>query len=229
MPYIMASQQELTEEQKADLLRRELEASIEVIEKLTRLMEHIMTKQTDENFPMCVEAVRKENTALKKRIAELKHVQETNLAVVERKKDLQIRELQSKISQTVSEKETLVNETKCMVNKLEKQIEFHEQQRANMSKYIRELEARANERTRTVNTLTEDLDKKQEVINKLQQELESTKLELRHRQFKEVVESFILSSAENISRELRNIMYDYDVEGLDLSTEIIVKSVNDDE
>lgn len=42
-----ASQQELTE---ADLTKRELEASKEVIAKLTRIIEHIMTKQTDENF-----------------------------------------------------------------------------------------------------------------------------------------------------------------------------------
>lgn len=229
MPYIMASQQELTEEEKADLIKRELEASKEVIEKLTRLMERIMTKQTDENFPMCVEAVRKENTALKKRIAELKHIQETNLAVVERKKDLQIQELQRKIEQTVSEKETLVNETKCMVNKLEKRCEDYEKKEQCVKQYVTDIESKLFQSNSTVNSLTKDLANKQEVINKQRQELESTKLELRHRQFKEVVENFILSSAENINKELRNIMYDYDVEGLDLSTEIIVKRVNEDE
>ena len=121
MPYTMASQQELT-----DLTKRELEASKQIIDKLTRIIEYIMTKQTDENFATCADAVRKENTALKKRIAEIKQLMENDLVVVTRKKDFQIKELQSKLEQTVSEKEMIVNETKCMVNKLEKRCEDYE-------------------------------------------------------------------------------------------------------
>ena len=130
-----------------------------------------MTKQTDENFATCADAVRKENTALKKRIAEIKQLMENDLVVVTRKKDFQIKELQSKLEQTVSEKEMIVNETKCMVNKLEKRCEDYEKKEQCVKQYVTDIESKLFKANSTIKDITQDLDKKQEIINEQQKEL----------------------------------------------------------
>ena len=226
MPYIMAS---LTEEQKADLMKRELEASKEVIEKLTRLMEHIMTKQTDEILTESASNLRKESTELKKQIAELKHVREQDLIILERKKDLQIQELQSKISQTVSEKETLVNETKCMVNKLEKRCEDYEKKEKCVKQYVTDIESKLFQANSTVNRLTQDLDNKQEIINEQQKELETANIELCHYRFKDEVNQLLSDVATGLDAEIKSLMEEYGIEDSGISIKLVVEAEDEDE
>jgi len=224
-----ASQQELTEKEKADLTKRELEASKEVIAKLTRLMEHIMTKQTDENFPMCVDAVRKENTALKKRIAEMKQLMENDLVVVTRKKDFQIKELQSKLEQTVSEKEKLIIETRCMVNKLEKRCEDYEKKERCVKQYIADVESKLFQSNGTVNILKQDLANKQEVVNKQQKELETANIELRHYRFKDEVNQLLSDVISGVDAEIMNLMEEYGIEDSGISVKFVVEAADEDE
>lgn len=225
-PYIMVSKQELTE---ADLIKRELEASKEIIDKLTRIIEHIMTKQTYENFATCADAVRKENTALKKRIAEIKQLMENDLVVVTRKKDFQIKELQSKLEQTVSEKEKLIIETKCMVNKLEKRCEDYEKKEQCVKQYVTDVESKLFQSNNTVNRLTKDVVSKQEVINKQQKELETANIELRHYRFKDEVNQLLSDVATGLDSEIKSLMEEYGVETSDFSVKFVVEEEYEDE
>ena len=224
MPYTMASQQELT-----DLTKRELEASKQIIDKLTRIIEYIMTKQTDENFATCADAVRKENTALKKRIAEIKQLMENDLVVVTRKKDFQIKELQSKLEQTVSEKEMIVNETKCMVNKLEKRCEDYEKKEQCVKQYVTDIESKLFKANSTIKDITQDLDKKQEIINEQQKELETASIELRHYRFQDEVNQLLSDVATGLDSEIKSLMEEYGVETSGFSVKFVVEEEYEDE
>ena len=225
----MASQQELTEKEKTDLIKRELEASKEIIDKLTRIIEHIMAKQTDENFATCADAVRKENTALKKRIAEIKQLMENDLVVVTRKKDFQIKELQRKIEQTVSEKEMIVNETKCMVNKLEKRCEDYEKEHQGLREYVTDVESKLFQSNNTVNRLTKDVVSKQEVINKQQKELETANIELRHYRFTDEINQLLSDVATGLDAEIKSLMEEYGIEDSGISVKFVVEAADEDE
>jgi len=226
MPYIMAS---LTEKEKADLTKRELEASKEVIAKLTRLMEHIMTKQTDENFPMSIEAVRKENTALKQRIAELKHVMENDIAIVTRKKEMQVQELQRKLKQTVSEKEELDSDAKSVITTLQARCEQYREEQLGVKQYVTDVESKLFQANNTVNRLTRDLVSKQEVINKQQKELETANIELRHYRFKDEVNQLLSDVVSGVDAEIMNLMEEYGIEDSGISVKFVVEAADEDE
>ena len=185
-----------------------------------------MTKQTD---PMCVEAVQKENTELKQRIAELKHVQETKLALIERRKDSHIQELQRKIAQTVSEKLMLAKEAKLMVNKLEKRCEDYEKEHQGLREYIGTVETKLLRSNDVVNTLTQDLDNKQEIINEQQKELETANIELRHYRFKDEVNQLLSDVATGLDAEIKSLMEEHGIEDSVISVKLVVEEEYEDE
>lgn len=184
-----------------------------------------MTKQTD---PMCVKALQGQNTALKQRIVELK---KNDLAMLDRlhEKDSQIQELQRKIEQTVSEKETLVNETKCMVNKLEKRCEDYEKEHQGLREYIGTVETKLLRSNDVVNTLTQDLDNKQNTINEQQKELETANIELRHYRFTDEINQLLSDVATGLDSEIKSLMEEYGVETSDFSVKFVVEEEYEDE
>tara|TARA_Y100001973_G_scaffold82798_1_gene122515 strand:+ start:295 stop:957 length:663 start_codon:yes stop_codon:yes gene_type:complete len=220
----MVSKQELT-----DLTKRELEASKEVIDKLTRIIEHIMTKQTDEIFTESTSNLQKENTELKKQIVELKRIREDDLSFLKRTKDSLIHELQHKISQTVSEKESLLTETKLMINKLEKRCEQYEKKELCVKQYVTGIESKLLQANSTIKDLTQDVVSKQELINKQQKELETANIELRHYRFKDEVNQLLSDVATGLDSEIKSLMEEYGVETSGFSVKFVVEEEYEDE
>jgi len=205
-----------------DLTKRELEASKEVISKL---MEHIMTKQTD---PMCVKELQGQNTALKQRIAELK---KNDLAMLDRlhEKDYQIQELQRKIEQTVSEKEMIANETKYMVNKLERLCEDYEKKEQCVKQYVTDIESKLFHADSIIEGLTQDLDNKQNIINEQQKELETANIELRHYHFKDEVNQLLSDVSTGLNAKIKSLMEEYSIEGSGISVKFVIEAADEDE
>lgn len=178
---------------------------------------------------LMVDAVQKENTVLKKRIAEIKQLMENDLVVVTRKKDFQIKELQRKIEQTVSEKQTLVNETKFIVNKLEKRCEDYEKKERCVKQYVTDVESKLFQANSTIKGLTQDLDRKQEIINEQQKELETANIELRHYRFKDEVNQLLSDVVSGVDAGIMNLMEEYGIEDSGISVKFVVEAADEDE
>lgn len=188
-----------------------------------------MSKQTDKNFATCADAVRKENTALKKRIAEIKQLMENDLVVVTRKKDFQIKELQSKLEQTVSEKEELDSDAKYVITTLQKRCEDYEKKEQCVKQYVTDVESKLFQSNNTVNRLTKDVVSKQEVINKQQKELETANIELRHYRFKDEVNQLLSDVVSGVDAEIMNLMEEYGIEDSGISVKFVVEAADEDE
>lgn len=188
-----------------------------------------MSKQTDKNFATCADAVRKENTALKNRIAEIKQLMESDLVVVTRKKDFQIKELQSKLEQTVSEKEKLDSDARDVITTFQKRCEDYEKKEQCVKQYVTDIESKLFKANSTIKDITQDLDNKQNIINEQQKELETVNIELRHYRFKDEVNQLLSDVATGLDAEIKSLMEVYGIEDSGISVKFVVEAADEDE